>query len=155
MNPPADGGLQAAEQPFHQVAQHEVIIRHEAVCLPGFGESGGPVRQLPAVSRGVVFAVHIVYDVRGAAGFEGTQDIAVAYVACRQGVVAPADIGDQVIEYLLFILRCRQSHVEGDGVCRLAVAVIGAGGRIPEGPVEGFFDPGGQFPVFARIVGFA
>ena len=78
-----------------------MIIRYEAVCLPGFGESGSSVCQLPTVSRCVVLAVHVVNDIRSATGFKGTQDIAVANVACRQGVVASADIGNQVIEYLL------------------------------------------------------
>ena len=134
------------------MTQHKMIVRYEAVCLPGFGESGSSVCQLPTVSRCVVLAVHVVNDIRSATGFKGTQDIAVADVACRQGVVASADIGYQVIEYLLPVFRSRQSHVECDGVCRLAVAVVGTGGRVPESPVEGLFDPGRQFLVLACIV---
>ena len=129
-----------------------MIIRYKAVCLPGFGESGSSVCQLPTVSWCVVLTVHVVNDIRSATGFKGTQDIAVAHIACRQGVVASADISDQVIEYLLPVFRSRQSHVECDGVCRLAVAVVGTGGRVPKSPVEGLFDLSRQFLVLACIV---
>ena len=132
-----------------------MIVGDKPVCLPRFGEGGRPVRQLPAVSRRVVFAVHVVDHIRRAACFEGTQHVAVAYVAGRQRIVPAAYIGDQVIEHLLPVFRSGQSHIEGDGVCRLAVAIVLAGGRVPESPVEGLFDPGGQLAVLAGILRFA
>ena len=33
------------------MTQHKMIVRYEAVCLPGFGESSSSVCQLPTVSR--------------------------------------------------------------------------------------------------------
>ncbi len=105
------------------------------------------MRELPAVAWFVIQAVHVVDDIRCAARFEGTENVAIAHVARCQGIVAAADIGNQVIEYLLAIFLCREAHINGNGVGGLAVAVVRPGDGVPILLVERLLDVSGKVAV--------
>src|SRR5262249_10662087 len=72
---------QVTVKPFHNVAQHEVILGVGAV--PTFGEAGGAFGQNVAIAGSVAAAVHVEDDVRSARIGKSADQVVVADVASR------------------------------------------------------------------------
>ena len=60
--------------------------------------------QLPAVTGDIIFAVHIVDYIGCVIFFQCTEHIAVTDITGCQGIIAVTDIGNQVVEYLFFVV---------------------------------------------------
>ena len=50
------------EEPFHQMAQHEVVVRHVVVGLPALRQRSGALLELISIARDVVVAVNLPYQ---------------------------------------------------------------------------------------------
>ncbi len=85
-------------EPLHDVAQHEVILRGIAPCIPSLRETGGALFELESIAGPGGLIVHRVDNVGPATLGQRPQKVAVTHVARGQSIPTTGHILDHGIQ---------------------------------------------------------
>ena len=121
-------------EPDLRVAEHEVVLRDLGVGVPGLGEGGGAARKLGPVAGRIGAGKQIENDVAASAVGQGADDEVKTDVPGGDVVVMGADVGDEMIENRLGIVR--ELAEERDGLGGLAAGVVAFSGFVVELAIE-------------------
>ena len=105
---------QIMEEPLHELAQHEVIVRRAALGIPGFRQRRGPLGQHHAIAGLVALVVQVVDHVGAIPIRQRAQQIAIPHVA--RGEAFRLDVGHNVLQHGGAMRRVHEAHDERDGV---------------------------------------